>query len=105
MKLPENNGTAPVRLFRSYSRQHGLLPQLKLHRHPIVNMVCVMLSIPNHVPGADERWKVYTEVVIDVAMLQEVHSNEGSDSVAVVDYPKMWTLTGHFLADGDQVHE
>lgn len=50
-----------------------------------------------------EPWKVYPGVSIDVAMLQEVHANEGSDSVAVVDYSKMWTLTGHFLAAGDQV--
>lgn len=42
-------------------------------------------------------------MTIDVAMLQEVHANEGSDSVAVVDYPKMWSLTGKFLAAGDQV--
>lgn len=52
-----------------------------------------------------EPWKVYPGVSIDVAMLQEVHANEGSDSVAVVDYSKMWTLTGHFLAAGDQVRQ
>lgn len=52
---------------------------------------------------SDERWKVYTDVTIDVAMLQEVHANEGSDNVAVVHYSKMWTMIGKFLADGDQV--
>lgn len=52
---------------------------------------------------SDERWKVYNDVRIDVAMLQEVHANEGSDYVAVVNYAKMWTMIGKFLADGDQV--
>eukprot|EP00903_Cladosiphon_okamuranus_P005351 g5346.t2 len=46
---------------------------------------------------ADEPWKVYVDVTINVAMLQDVHANEGSDKVAVVDYPKMWTLVGTFL--------
>ena len=54
---------------------------------------------------SDEPWKVYVDVTIDVAMLQEVHANEGSDSVAVVNYSKMWTMVGTFLADGDQVRE
>lgn len=52
---------------------------------------------------ADERWKMYNNVAIHVAMLQEVHASEGSDSVAVVDYAKMWLLSGTFLAAGDQV--
>lgn len=52
---------------------------------------------------ADERWKVYNNVAIQVAMLQDVQANEGSDRVAVVDYAKMWLLTGAFLAAGDQV--
>lgn len=44
-------------------------------------------------------------MTIDVAMLQDVRANEGSDSVAVVDYAKMWTFAGHFLAAGDKVRE
>lgn len=46
---------------------------------------------------------MYAGIEIDVAMLQEVHANEGSDSVAVVDYAKIWALSGQFLASGDQV--
>ncbi|CAM9792611.1 unnamed protein product, partial [Ectocarpus sp. 13 AM-2016] len=52
---------------------------------------------------ADEPWKAYNGVTIDVAMLQEVHANEGSKYVAVVNYSKMWTMAGQFLAAGDQV--
>lgn len=48
---------------------------------------------------------MYTDVTIDVAMLQDVYANEGSDKVAVVDYFKMWTMVGTFLAAGDQVRE
>lgn len=54
---------------------------------------------------SDEPWKAYNDVTIDVAMLQEVHANEGSDYVAVVNYAKMWTMVGQFLAAGDQVRE
>lgn len=57
----------------------------------------------NGLMSVDERWKTYTDVTIGVAMLQEVHANQGSDNVAVVDYPKMWNLTGQFLDAGDQV--
>lgn len=48
---------------------------------------------------------MYADVTINVAMLQDVYANEGSDEVAVVDYSKMWTLVGTFLAAGDQVRE
>lgn len=54
---------------------------------------------------ADELWKVYADVTINVAMLQDVYANEGSDRVAVVDYAKMWTMVGTFLAAGDQVRK
>ncbi|CAN0540052.1 unnamed protein product, partial [Ectocarpus sp. 12 AP-2014] len=53
---------------------------------------------------ADEPWKAYNGVTIDVAMLQELHANEGSNHVAVVNYSKMWTMAGQFLAAGDQVY-
>ena len=46
---------------------------------------------------------MYADVTISVAMLQDVYANEGSDMVAVVDYSKMWTMVGTFLAAGDQV--
>lgn len=52
---------------------------------------------------ADELWKVYSATTIDVAMLQEIHANEGSDGVAVVHYAKEWALTGPFLASHDEV--
>lgn len=42
-------------------------------------------------------------MTIHVAMLQDVYANEGSDKVAVVDYSKMWTMVGTFLAAGDKV--
>lgn len=58
---------------------------------------------PYYTSAAEELWKVYADVTIDVAMLLEVHANEGSDGVAVVDYSKMWRLSGFFLASGDQV--
>lgn len=48
---------------------------------------------------------MYNNVAIHVAMLQEVQASEGSDSVAVVDYAKMWILSGTFLAAGDQVRQ
>lgn len=50
-----------------------------------------------------EAWKVYADKTIHVAMLQEIHANEGSDSVGVVKYAKEWALTGEFLAADDQV--
>lgn len=56
-----------------------------------------------HPSAVDERWKIYPEITINVAMLQTVEASEGSDSVAVVDYPKIWSFTGEFLAPGDQV--
>lgn len=48
---------------------------------------------------------MYADVTINVAMLQEVYANEGSDKVAVVYYSKMWTMVGTFLAAGDQVRK
>lgn len=64
------------------------------HRCP---QCCLVIS--------DEPWKAYNDVTIDVAMLQEVHANEGSNYVAVVNYSKMWTMAGQLLAAGDQVRE
>lgn len=88
----------PLSLVAALRRASLLKTSLKLsvHSHN--------LMMPTRTTDtSDERWKVYTDVTIDVAMLQEVHANEGSDNVAVVHYSKMWTMIGKFLANGDQV--
>lgn len=46
---------------------------------------------------------MYADVTLNVAMLQAVSVNEGSDTVAVVHYAKMWRFMGQFLVAGDQV--
>ncbi|CAM9252504.1 unnamed protein product, partial [Discosporangium mesarthrocarpum] len=50
-----------------------------------------------------ERWKLYSGIKIDIAMLKGVEAGEGSSTVAVVHYSKPWSFTGEFLAAGDQV--
>lgn len=73
---------------------------LSAHEHqPYDALTCQLLVV------SDESWKIYPDVTIGVAMLQEVHAHEGSDNVAVVDYSKMWTMVGTFLAAGDQVRD
>lgn len=62
-------------------------------------------AVSTFVVVTDELWKLYADKTVDVAMLQAVHANEGSSSVAVVDYSKMWSLNGMVLAPGDQVNK